>query len=265
MSDSRLSQTDYSPTAWEDSTWEIVGEYENRKTFDAVEFQVVRTHAFTADPMFADYGGIAQAGAEKRSHGGDPARRRAEQAVAEPFDLPPGTVLLTESELSDRLAAAAEEGRQAAQIQFDQQMQAHSASAEERYSAILHDLALQLREQIELVERRALDLSLEITDRLIGAAVEVNPEYVIDIIRRGLAQVGGAVIRSVRVSPGDMEFLGLTNLGKVFKDFDGTWEFVADDTVKAGCIVITSAGEIDFQIDRAFERVRDGIVKMAVS
>jgi flagellar biosynthesis/type III secretory pathway protein FliH len=265
MNDERLSQKTYTPTAWEDSTWEIIGEYENRKTFDVVEFPVLRTHAFTADPMFADYGGIPQRGAEKRTHGGDASNRRSEQQDAVPLDLPPGTVLLTESELAERLAAAAEEGRRIAQDNFDQQMKAHATSAEERYSAILHDLALQLREQIELVERRALELSLEITDRLIGASVEVNPEYVIDIIRKGLAQVGGAVIRSVRVSPQDMEFLGLTNLGKTFKDFDGTWEFVADETVKAGCIVITSAGEIDFQIDRAFDRVRDSIVKMALS
>ena len=35
-----------------------------------------------------------------------------------------------------------------------------------------------------------------------------------------------------------------------FQEFDGSWNFEADETIKAGCVLESSAGLIDLQIDK---------------
>jgi flagellar biosynthesis/type III secretory pathway protein FliH len=96
----------------------------------------------------------------------------------------------------------------------------------------------------------------------VGAIVDINPEYIIDIIKEGIALAGGAKIKSIKVSPQDLEFLNLLNLSKQFKKFDGGWSFEGDDTIKSGCVVEMIGGVVDYQIDKAWERIRDQVVKV---
>jgi flagellar biosynthesis/type III secretory pathway protein FliH len=46
------------------------------------------------------------------------------------------------------------------------------------------------------------------------------------------------------------------------KEYDGSWSFVQDETIRAGCVVETSSGEVDFRLDQAWERIKDNVVKV---
>ena len=112
------------------------------------------------------------------------------------------------------------------------------------------------------MERQAVELALQVARKIIEQAVEINPEYIIPIIREAITSSGSAIIRKVRISPQDMEFVEYAGLRKQLKEFDGSWDFEADESIRSGCIVETSASQIDYQLDKAWERVRDQVVKV---
>jgi flagellar biosynthesis/type III secretory pathway protein FliH len=126
---------------------------------------------------------------------------------------------------------------------------------------VLTDLQAQTKELLQRHEQQALSLALEIANKIIHFAVEINPEYLLPLVREALEHAAGARVRRVRLSPQDMEFIQVIGGASQIKDFDGTWEFVADPTIRTGCVVESSAGEIDFQLDRAWERVREQVVR----
>jgi flagellar biosynthesis/type III secretory pathway protein FliH len=121
-----------------------------------------------------------------------------------------------------------------------------------------------MNQELQALEASAVKLAVEIGEKIVGHAVEINPEYITNIVRQALGKAGGAAIKTVRVSPQDLEFIQVVGVAKQLKEFDGTWAFEADDTIRAGCVVSTSAGEVDFQIDKAWERMRDAVLKSKI-
>ena len=133
---------------------------------------------------------------------------------------------------------------------------------EERYSFLIDDMSVQIREGVEGVERRSVDFAIHIAKKLVGSVVEVNPEYVLGIIKEAVKLTGGATIKAIRVSPQDLEFLKMLSPDRQFKEFDGSWSFQADETIHAGCVLETSSGEVEFDLDKAWERIKESVLKV---
>jgi len=263
-SHSGLTQTTYRETAYEDSSWEIVGEHLNQESFEPLEFSVLPGVDAHVDPMFADYGGLPSDKSSKRFHLAQGETFEASRAAAEE-DLVGQHAAQQQSqqnELNRLVAEALEQGRQEGAAAITAESEAQIKALTDQFEGLLTDLSTQLAEHKQSVENQALQLSLQIAEKLIGAAVEINPEYVLKIIQEGLSQVSGAVIKCVKVSPQDYEFLKLVSIPNYIKDYDSSWSFESDDSIKAGCIVVTSAGEVDYQLDKSFERVREQIMKI---
>ena len=120
-----------------------------------------------------------------------------------------------------------------------------------------------MNEAARKVESEAVKFSVEIAEKLVGHAVEINPEYILPIIREALSKAGTANINRVRVSPEDFEFIEVVGVRKVIQEKEGSWDFEADETIRSGCVIDTSAGEIDFRLDEAFKRIADSVVRIA--
>lgn len=267
QSASDLTQATYESTAYEDQHWEVVGEFKGDETFLPSEFEVLGSDIRTVvDPMFADYGGLP-APASIRSHGpvavgaGTAApvqfgKQREEAEVDTRLRFHP-------EEIEKMLAEAREEGKIQALDEAVSRQQENLERLQSQINTILTDIDKQFKERVVLVERQALDLALDISKRIIDGAVEINPEYILPIISEAIDKVGTSTIRSVRVSPEDLEFINIIGIEKQLKEFDGTWGFQADSSIRSGCIVETSAGEIDFQLDLAWNRLRDKILVVA--
>lgn len=161
-------------------------------------------------------------------------------------------------QLEELRAQVAEEARQEAEKQSDERLKA----IEERYASLIEDLNTQIQEGIEGVERRAVEFAVRVAKKLVGTTVEVNPEYILGIIKEATKLTGGATIKSIRVSPQDLEFLKMLSPDKQFKEFDGSWSFQADETIHAGCVVETSSGEVEFDLDKAWERIKESVIKV---
>jgi len=133
---------------------------------------------------------------------------------------------------------------------------------EERYRTIIDDLGGQIRQEVEAVERRAVEFAIQVARKLVGTIVEINPEYVLQVIQEAVKLTGGATIKAIRVSPQDLEFIKMLSPERQFKEFDGSWSFLSDDTIRAGCVVETSSGEVEFDLDKTWERIKESVTKV---
>lgn len=263
------SQASYTPTKYQDSSWELVGEFINQESFEPLGFQVINTASVRTDPMFADYGGTENSETQERFHGSrgghyNPLKNSLATQEEEREEAQRSLDKLKADhiqELEQVRQNAFDEGRLSAIVEADERMKIY----EERFAAVLEDVGGQITESVKGLERQACELAIEIAHKLIGEAVEINPEYIISIVEQAINLSGGAIIQTVRVSAQDHEFIKLLNLPKQFSNYDGTWNFERDDSVRSGCIVVTSAGEIDFQLEPAWERVRDKVVRVIAS
>jgi flagellar biosynthesis/type III secretory pathway protein FliH len=162
------------------------------------------------------------------------------------------------AELEQTRIAAVELGRGEAREECDARLRMLS----ERYNSVIEDMNSQIRESVESVERRAVDFALQVSKKLVGTAVEINPEYVLEVIKEAIKLTGGANIKSIKVSPQDMEFLKMLSPERQFKEFDGSWSFQTDDSIRAGCVVETTAGQVDCDLEKAWDRIREHVVKV---
>jgi flagellar biosynthesis/type III secretory pathway protein FliH len=127
---------------------------------------------------------------------------------------------------------------------------------QEQYTLLWEDMQVQLDELKQEHETRAVELAMRVANRLVGSVVNDHKEYVIDVIREALASVGKATINGIRVSPQSFELLGLDEYGEQVKIHgDQKLTFKPDESIRAGCIVETAAGESDFDLDRAWQRM----------
>jgi flagellar assembly protein FliH len=172
----------------------------------------------------------------------------------------------------ERLALQAEHEKQLEELtttlqqELSAQMVAESdekvRAIEERYRTIIDDMGTQIRQEVEGVERRAVELAIQVARKLVGTIVDINPEYILQVIQDAVKLTGGATIKAIRVSPQDLEFLKMLSPEKQFKEFDGSWSFQQDDSIRAGCVVETSSGEVEFDLDKTWERIKESVTKV---
>lgn len=255
------SQAQFQSSPWEDSSWEIVGEAPRGEEFFPMQIAPLPSTAALLDPMFADFGGRVGQQEGERWHLPEhlSTEQRARAAKAEEDQ---GSVRMTTAEIEALKAEAFQQGLTQGQQEEKAAHQATLEIAQGSLQNVVQDLKAQIEESMILITKRSTDLALAIAKKIVDSAVEMNPEYIAAIVREALPLAGGAGIRKVRVSPQDMEFIDVIGVHKIFKEFDDSWVFEADATIRAGCIVETSAGEIDFDLDRAFERLKEKIVSV---
>ncbi|MCB0336528.1 MAG: hypothetical protein KDD62_09480 [Bdellovibrionales bacterium] len=256
------AQAEFQETPYEDSTWEILGEIEENPQFNPIDLQVISTGEFQLDPMFEDYGG------------------RLDPSMKHRFHLPEGdqneALSLEEyyknhiGELEEKHAAlvaeaqkvAFEEGKQKGWNDALEEAKQREGLARDSVKLLFEDMVSQIRDALSKLEKNSVEFALAVSRKIVGTAVEVNPEYLVPIVREALSNAGTAVIKKVRVSPEDFEFIEVVGVRKVLDCFDGTWDFEADNTVRSGCIVETSAGEIDYRLDEAWQRVAEDVIRV---
>lgn len=256
----KLSQTSYRETPYEPAQWELIGTLDENPTFEPLSVEVVSEFAVTTDPMFQDFGGIPTEKLAKRWHNANSANWEGEKKEAEEVPVIP-TVTLTVEEFEAKLLEVRNAAIQEMEEKFKEEHSAYQAEIGTQIETVFQDLQNQLNLEYQECEKKSVQLAVDISNKIIAHGVEVNPEYIIPIIREALDLAGAATIHKVKVSPQDMEFLDVVGFAEKLKKSDSKWFFEADPTIKAGCIVDTSAGQIDYDLDKAWERVKDNVVK----
>lgn len=257
-SDQFISVASYKETSYEDATFEIVGTPPSNEEFVPLSMAVMNRTQRQNDPMFFDFGGmrteessiwhlpetVQYLSAEKKQHVED-VKAKEEEKLANRI----------EEIKQQAFSEGTQQGITQAKVEFDEKLKI----IQTQMTQVLNDLQIQLVERTTQIEKSAVELSLALAEKIIHHAVEINPEYIVPVIEEALGLCGGAIIKKVRVSPEDLEFISVVGLSNSFKQQDGTWEFVADDTIRAGCVVETSAGEVEYDISKAWERTKSSV------
>jgi flagellar assembly protein FliH len=167
---------------------------------------------------------------------------------------------------AESVAAAAEAaGREAGYAAGFDEGRARIDDAEAALAAVARELEAGARRHRDQVERQAAELAVALAEKIVGTALAVKPELVVDVVAaslRGLLERGRVV---VEVSPDDAELVS----GAIAGIADGVGGLGRVDVVperrveRGGCIVHTDEVEVDAtaaaQLARAAEIVREAV------
>lgn len=270
----------YSPTPYTDASWAAVNAPSEQTGFAPLNPEAVAVQGGVSDPFFADYTHVktqrqqgvasghstpddsAQLGETREAHARDASYssmteeqireiREAAFAEARAHEQQERVLLLEEAR-----AAGQEEGKIAAQAEYDAQFRA----LQESMSTTLEDVRVQALEHARGLEEKAAELAVKIARKLLGEVAQGTKEYIIPLVKEAVALAGSADIKRIRVSPRDYEFIQGMKAASTGGSSEVPWTFEADDSIRIGCVVATSSGDVDFDLDKAWERIRDQII-----
>lgn len=163
------------------------------------------------------------------------------------------------------LVKAEAEGREAGYAAGLEEGRAEIENASAALSALAEKLASAAYERGEELERQAVGLALSLAEKILGTAIELKPELVVEVVAgalRGVLERGRVVIE---VSPNDLELVSgaLPGVSEAVSGL-GRIDVVAERRVaRGGCIVHTEEAEIDgtiaAQLQRAAEVMREAM------
>ncbi len=140
-----------------------------------------------------------------------------------------------------------------------QRAQAEMADAISALNTAAAGLETMRDELATAIEVDALDLAFNIAERIVGGALEVQPERVIDVVRGAVRRIAERHHITVIVSPEDLE-----TFSGAIDDLRGELGGIENCNVHAdrrvgrgGAIIRTSEGEIDVRIETQLQRVRE--------
>jgi flagellar assembly protein FliH len=120
-------------------------------------------------------------------------------------------------------------------------------------------LAEQLDARVELLERQAVELAVQLAERVVAAALDVRPDLVLDTIRGVLRAVLERDRLVLEVNPEDLALVQ-AGVGEIAARLGGIRELevVAEPRVsRGGCVVRTTEGEVDASLGSQLERARE--------
>lgn len=151
---------------------------------------------------------------------------------------------------AERLEAAREEGRAEGLVAG----RAEIAPAVEALAAAVRALGEERTAAAELAEGAAAQLSLQIAEKVVGAALEVKPELVLDAIRGALRRLAEPQESVLLVNPEDVELVREA-VAELAAEHGAALSVRAERRVGRGeCMVRTQAGEIDARVATQLER-----------
>jgi flagellar assembly protein FliH len=176
-------------------------------------------------------------------------------AAAVPAPAVPDPVELAEAQ-ADAIRARAHEEGFAAGLEL---ARAELAPAVEALAAAAAGFEGLRGEVADAVERGAVDLALRIAEQALGAAVEAQPERVVDVVRGALRRLATRERVVVLVNPADLDAVRDAS-GELIARLGGieSLDVQAERRVtRGGAVVRTTEGEVDATLETKLERANE--------
>jgi flagellar assembly protein FliH len=120
-----------------------------------------------------------------------------------------------------------------------------------------------LEADAELLEWQAVELAVQLAEKIVAGALEVEPERVLDVIKGGLRRLVERDRVTVLVNPDDLELVR-SSLDQVTAALGGIerLEALGERRVgRGGAVLRTPVGEIDAKLESQLGRVREVVVR----
>lgn len=171
-----------------------------------------------------------------------------------------GDVLAIARAEADQIrAAAAAEGHAAGYAAAMAEVAEQLEPARTALEAAAAGIAAAHEEFLKLAEAHAVDLALALADKVIGAALDVRPDLVVEVAMGALRRAAERDHVVLLVSPDDLDLVRASEsalsaaLGGIRR-----FEIVPERRVlRGGCLVQTAEGEIDSNIETQLDRARE--------
>ena len=143
-----------------------------------------------------------------------------------------------------------------------QAAQAELASAAEALGVALTSVAELRGEVADQVERGAVALGLRIAEQAMGAAIEADPDRVVDTVRGALRRLTERERVTILVNPEDMDIVraATTQLMSSLGGIESCDVQAERRVSRGGAVVRTAEGEVDATLETKLSRARDVIV-----
>ncbi|MCB0345905.1 MAG: hypothetical protein KDD66_12370 [Bdellovibrionales bacterium] len=248
----RVSQRNFKPTPYKQEEWEVVGERLENLDFIPMEIEVIPSGGTRVDVMFDDFG--VQVPHESRSIWHNETLTNPIPADSE-APAPEIDEELIKRKVQEAYKKGKAEGLAEGLEQAKADVVENYNKLVERMQSLTADLNTKVNIVYSEVERHALEFSLQVARKILETTSEAKPEYIYEIIKRGISSLGSASAIRIRVSPQDLEFLEVVGLPEDMQSDELGVSYVADDSIKSGCVIETDFGETDLQLDAMWEQV----------
>jgi flagellar assembly protein FliH len=187
--------------------------------------------------------------------------------MAATWDLAPlERAVVAPPSASDVLAAAHAEAAEIRERAFAEgyaagleEAREHTAPAAEALAAAAREVASLRDSAAQAVEAAAVDLALQIAEQALGAALAVEPERVLDVVRGALRRLLERERLLVLVNPEDLDMVR-AGMGALVAELGGIEhvEVQAERRVlRGGAVVRTAEGDVDANLSTKLERARE--------
>jgi flagellar assembly protein FliH len=142
-----------------------------------------------------------------------------------------------------------------------QAAQAELSSAAEALAAALNSVAELRGEVADQVERGAVALGLRIAEQAMGAAIDADPDRVVDTVRGALRRLTERDRVTILVNPEDMDTVraATTQLMSSLGGIESCDVQAERRVSRGGAVVRTAEGEVDATLETKLSRARDVI------
>jgi flagellar assembly protein FliH len=141
----------------------------------------------------------------------------------------------------------------------------HADGAEEvsRAALALAEAAREIEslrtEAVDAVERDAIELALELAEKIVGGTLKARPDTVLEVVRGALRRISDRRNVTVLVNPADLETVRAA-IGELTARGSGVevCDLQSEERVSiGGAIVRTAEGEVDASVSTQLERARE--------
>src|SRR4051812_34735441 len=113
------------------------------------------------------------------------------------------------------------------------------------------------------VEHQAAVLAMDIAEKVVAGAIEVEPERVLDVVRGALRAIVERERLVIQVNPEDLEIVreGLDELTGALGGIEHVEVQEERRVMRGGAVVRTVVGEVDANIRTKLDRAREAVLK----
>src|SRR4051794_16747355 len=118
-------------------------------------------------------------------------------------------------------------------------------------------------EAADSVERQAVVLAMDIAEKVVAGAIEVEPERVLDVVRGALRAIVERERLVIQVNPDDLDIVreGLDELTGSLGGIEHVEVQEERRVQRGGAVVRTVVGEVDAKIRTKLDRAREAVLK----
>lgn len=166
-----------------------------------------------------------------------------------------------EAEADNLKEKAAREGFENGIMQGTQESQEKASMVLEQTAGLLEKLEKERVDILGKSEGVVLDLTFSLTEKVLGAALDIRPEIISGIIKKALSEVKDAEKVIVKVNPIHLPYLGIS--GEKISEKQGYLQFSEDTSLNPGdCVIVTENGYVEYKIDEQLTVLREALLEV---